>query len=60
MANGKSTYTLTIATDTVEIAQNIKASHDDFFKHESVIDGNVVTCGLHYTTGLSENRQIRN
>ena len=42
--------TLTLATDNEWVATNLKAAHDAYFQHESVINGSTVTCEHHDLT----------
>lgn len=49
--------TLTLATENESDAKKVKASHDAYFQHESVIDGSTVTCEHHDLTGRSTRSQ---
>ena len=46
----KQVITLTLATDNEWVATNLKAAHDAYFQHESVINGSTVTCEHHDLT----------
>ena len=44
--------TLTLPTDNEWVAKNLKAGHDAYYEHESVINGSTVTCEHDHPTDM--------